>query len=128
MQRRLVYTDEVMRHLTAEYNRRAVGTGLRLASIEKAVNATPTAGDYQVPVTWYPEEMQPEEGKIVVVSISGQAGGCTYDHAFALATWVNDGLGWMIEDVELDSFEVHAWCDLEPFGGRDALAARRTDG
>lgn len=47
MQKRLVYTDELMAHLTCEYNRRAVGSGLKLAWIEKAVNDTPTAEGYE---------------------------------------------------------------------------------
>lgn len=47
MQRRLIYTDELMNHLVAEYNRKAVGTGLKLAWIEKAVNDTPTAEGYE---------------------------------------------------------------------------------
>ena len=47
MQRRLIYTDELMRHLTAEYNRRSVGTGMKLAYIEKAVNDTPTAEGHE---------------------------------------------------------------------------------
>lgn len=67
-------------------------------------------------VNWFlPDKKLPEEGKIVVATISGEAGNMTYDHAFALASWVNDGLGWMLEDMELDTFEVHAWCDLEPY-------------
>ena len=43
MQRRLVYTDELMKSITAEYNRKRTNNGLRLAWIEKAVNDTPTA-------------------------------------------------------------------------------------
>ena len=76
----------------------------------------------QVFVTWYtPDEKLPDEGKIVIASISGKAGNTDYDHAFALCTWVDDGLGWMLEDMELDDFKVHAWCDLEPYGGKEAL-------
>jgi hypothetical protein len=47
MERRLVYTDELMNHLQAEYNRKSAGFGLRLAWIEKAVNDTPTAEGYE---------------------------------------------------------------------------------
>lgn len=47
MRRRLVYTDELMRHLVTEYNRKGIGGGLRLAWIEKAVNDTPTAEGHE---------------------------------------------------------------------------------
>ena len=43
MQRRLIYTDDLMKAITAEYNRRRTGDGLKLAWIELAVNKTPTA-------------------------------------------------------------------------------------
>lgn len=71
----------------------------------------------QTIVTWHtPDEKKPEEGHIVVASVSGNGKNVTYDHAFALAEWYDDGYGWTLTDVELDSFTVHAWCDLIPYG------------
>lgn len=73
----------------------------------------------QTIVTWYtPDEKKPPEGDIVVVSISGrQNANVTFDHAFALAEWYDDGEGWTLSDIEMESFTVHAWCDLMPYGG-----------
>lgn len=74
----------------------------------------------QTIVTWYePDEKMPPEGESVVVSISGKAGNITYDHAIQLATWINDGLGWMMENEAFDNRDaqitVHAWADLHPY-------------
>ena len=73
----------------------------------------------QTIVTWHtPDEKKPPEGDIVVVSISGrQSANVTFDHAFALAEWYDDGEGWTLSDIEMESFTVHAWCDLMPYGG-----------
>ena len=70
-------------------------------------------------VTWYtPEEKLPPVGQIVVASISGFTKHTTYDHTFALVEWYDDGFGWTVpDDEELVEFVVHAWCDLEPYGG-----------
>ena len=71
----------------------------------------------EVKAVWYtPEEKLPEDGYIVVATVSGKHGHVTYDHAFALCEWYNDGLGWSLSDApELEDFVVHAWCDLEPY-------------
>ena len=73
----------------------------------------------QTIVTWYrPDEKLPPEGDIVVATVSGRRGkNITYDHAFALVSWFPDGLGFALEDIHLDEFTVHAWCDLEPYKG-----------
>ena len=78
----------------------------------------------QVIVTWYtPEEKLPEEGVITVASVSGMSKDKTiYDHAFVLVEWYeksgDDEAGWVLTDNDdLDMFTVHAWCDLEPYGG-----------
>lgn len=72
----------------------------------------------QVIVTWHtPEEKLPEEGLFVVVSFSGKAGNITYDHTFGIAEWWNDGDGWELYNAP-DEFTIHAWCDLEPYGGK----------
>ena len=78
----------------------------------------------QVIVTWYtPEEKMPPEDLIVVLSVSGKLGAVEYDHALAIGSWMDDGLGWMIEDPCLsstaDGLEVHAWADLDPYGWKD---------
>lgn len=72
----------------------------------------------QTIVTWHtPDERKPPEGDIVVVSISGmQNVNVTFDHAFALAEWYDDGEGWTLSDIEMESLTVHAWCDLMPYG------------
>lgn len=78
----------------------------------------------QVITTWYtPSEKLPKEGNIVVVTISGHTGNVTYDHAFALASYYDDGDGWALEDYVIDDFNIHAWCDLEPYGGTEAKKA-----
>ena len=72
----------------------------------------------QVIVNWYtPEEKMPEEGTFVVVTISGRAGNVIYDHTLAIGNWFEDGLGWEIDGEDFDELTVHAWADLEPYGG-----------
>ena len=72
-------------------------------------------------VTWYtPEEKLPSPGDIIPVTISGSDSRhrMIYDHAFALASWFDDGEGWQIYGLDdLDDFTIHAWCDLEPYTG-----------
>ena len=83
----------------------------------------------QVFVTWYtPEEKMPEEGEITIVSVSANIGpNVEFDHTFALAEWYDDGCGWSFTDnvaldtlamVRPEALTVHAWCDLEPYGGK----------
>lgn len=80
----------------------------------------------QTIVTWYkPSERLPKEGNIVVATISGHTGNVTYDHAFALVSYFDDGSGWMIEDYIIDDFIIHAWCDLDPYGGKEAYENKR---
>ena len=69
--------------------------------------------------TWYtPEEKIPPEGIYVVVTFSGHKGNTTYDHALAIADWIDDGEGWMLDGFNgLDDYTIHAWCDLEPYKG-----------
>ena len=72
----------------------------------------------QVLVTWYtPEEKLPPEGYMVLVTVSGTGRNVAYDHSFALAEYFDDGLGWTLETDLLDDFTVHAWADIEPYGG-----------
>ena len=73
----------------------------------------------QTIVTWHtPDEKVPPEGQIVVATISGHRPHVHYDHALALAEWYDDGEGWELTGIEtMDDLTVHAWCDLEPYGG-----------
>ena len=73
----------------------------------------------QVIVTWYtPEEKLPEEGIFVVATVSGKGPNVTYDHTLMIAKWWGEE-GWEISGLDFDTEEyvVHAWCDLEPYGG-----------
>lgn len=75
--------------------------------------------EQQVIVQWYtPDEKLPNEGDIVVATISGQAGCIYYDHALALVEYYKED-GWYMtdKDDEMDELTVHAWCDLEPYKG-----------
>jgi hypothetical protein len=71
----------------------------------------------QVIVTWYtPEEKLPPVGQFVIATISGKGEHITYDHSLTLAEWYEDG--WALtDDTKIKEFTVHAWCDLEPYGG-----------
>lgn len=72
----------------------------------------------QVIVTWHePSEKLPPNDDFVAVTISGEGPNVTYDHALMIGSWDEDG--WLIEGIDADTteFVVHAWCDLEPYGG-----------
>lgn len=73
----------------------------------------------QVIVTWYkPEEKLPPEGCTVVATISGKAGNVVYEKAMVMMDWASDGCGWLSsEGLEFEELTVHAWADLEPYGG-----------
>jgi len=73
----------------------------------------------QTIVTWFtPDEKLPPEDVFVVVTFSGRCGNISYDHALGIATWFDDGEGWLLDGApEGIEFEVHAWADLEPYQG-----------
>jgi len=73
----------------------------------------------QVIVTWYkPEEKLPPEDESVVVTASGTDENKIYDHALLIANYADDGCGWIFDDFsENAEMTVHAWADLDPFGG-----------
>ena len=73
----------------------------------------------QVIVTWYtPEEKLPPEDWYCVVSFSADDGNCHYDHALGIGVYWDDGHGWYVEGLsDKAEFTVHAWADLDPFGG-----------
>lgn len=74
----------------------------------------------QVITTWYtPEEKLPPDGVMVIATISGKVKGQNwdFDHAFAIMEYWEDS-GWEYSDgMNFDSLTVHAWCDLDPYGG-----------
>ena len=60
----LVRRDEVMKHITEEYNRRLPADGLKLAYIEKAVNEAPAAP------LWNDAKKPPEDDRYILISYS----------------------------------------------------------
>ena len=78
----------------------------------------------QVIVQWNkPTEALPKDECFVIVTVSGKCDNVTYDHAFAIANYLEDfdDGGWWFDDPLLERFRdditVHAWADLEPYGG-----------
>ena len=75
----------------------------------------------QVIVNWYtPGERLPEEGVFVVATVSGKCRNITWDHALVVAEYYAD-CGWFFDEYDPDLkhsyLTVHAWADLEPYGG-----------
>lgn len=73
----------------------------------------------QVIVEWYtPEEKCPEEDIAVVCTISGEdsKGLQRWDHALQIMYWGEES-GWYNFEYDFDELTVHAWCDLEEYGG-----------
>lgn len=76
----------------------------------------------QTIVTWYkPEEKMPPECIDVVACISFKGKHVTYDHAMVIGNWAADGDDWIFYDPLANRYKdrvtVHAWADLEPYGG-----------
>lgn len=72
----------------------------------------------QLIVTWYkPDEKMPPIDTMVVATVSGKAGNIILDHILNIATWFGDRLGWDFEGYPDAEFTVHAWADLDPYGG-----------
>lgn len=76
----------------------------------------------QVIVTWYkPKKRLPPLDCCVVVSFSGHVPGHGYENALGIGEYYPDE-GWLIDgltDEESSCMTVHAWCDIEPYGGAD---------
>lgn len=73
----------------------------------------------QVIVNWYtPEERSPENDMAVVATISGKARGGlnTFSHALVIMFY-NEKEGWYSLEYDFEELTVHAWCDLEEYGG-----------
>ena len=76
----------------------------------------------QTIVTWFkPSEKRPPEHTDVVVCISFKGDRVTYDHAMVIGNWADDDDEWLFEDPLANHYryraKVHAWADLEPYGG-----------
>ena len=78
----------------------------------------------QVIVTWSTmSEGHPADCENVPVTISGKSRCVEYDHALVMAEWSEVDEFWDFNDAELTSaweqgkITVHAWADLEPYGG-----------
>lgn len=75
----------------------------------------------QVIATWYtPKEKLPPQDCYVVVSFSGHVPGeCGYENVLGTGAYYSRE-GWLIDgltDEESSYMTVHAWCDIEPYGG-----------
>ena len=61
----------------------------------------------QVIVTWTdPADHLPADDEFVVVTVSGKFGNVTWDHAFAIGSWVPDE-GWYIEGFDPDESDAN---------------------
>ena len=71
----------------------------------------------QTIVTWRTpnERVKPPIGVSVTATVSGKKGGAIYNHVLMQVERWDDG--WKLCDAEMDELQVHAWCDLEPYGG-----------
>ena len=62
----------------------------------------------------------PPNDNFVIATVSGKVGHEIFDHTFMVANWI-EGEGWYFVEAdsenEMDEITVHAWCDLEPYGG-----------
>ena len=57
------------------------------------------------------------EGEIVVATVSYNVGSCHCDHVLEEVWWWKE-IGYELADGDdVDNLVVHAWCDLEPYGG-----------
>lgn len=72
----------------------------------------------QVIATWHtPEEKLPEDDRIVLITISSKGRLFDRDHELTTAKWFGGSTGWLILAHDCKEFTVHAWCDIEPYGG-----------
>lgn len=72
----------------------------------------------QVIVNWMePWEDTPPVGQTVLATVTGTGPGILCDHALINVKWNGENSGWEMEEVPLDEFIVHAWCDIEPYRG-----------
>lgn len=78
----------------------------------------------QVIATWYtPEEKLPEPGMIVLATVNANTTSLTWISSFMLVEYDYDDKLWYPADVlSVDSYadlvnslEIIAWCDIEPY-------------
>ena len=78
------------------------------------------ARERQVIATWYePKKKLPPTDQYVVITYSGKVGNRSFVNALGIGAYY-PGKGWFIDgldEIESDCMTVHAWCDLEPYGG-----------
>lgn len=72
----------------------------------------------QAIITWYTmDEKKPPEDTDMLVTFSGKLGHVTYEHVLAIGMW-DAYEGWVINGIPEDAeITVHAWADIEPYGG-----------
>ena len=71
----------------------------------------------QTIVTWFtPEEKLPEEDVGVQATVTAKGGNKEFIRAIITAFYCKDE-GWYELDYGFSEMIVHAWCDLEPYGG-----------
>ena len=71
----------------------------------------------QVIVTWFtPEEKLPEEDVCVLATVTATAGNKRFIRTVLPVFYCKDE-GWYELDYGFTEMKVHAWCDLEPYGG-----------
>jgi hypothetical protein len=66
---------------------------------------------------WNPRQCKPKQGQLVVATIDYKVGSCTYTRELAILTYWKDTGYEFADGSEVDDLVVHAWADLEPYGG-----------
>ena len=75
------------------------------------------AVERQTIVTWFtPEEKLPEEDVCVLATVTATAGNKRFIRTILPVFYCEDE-GWYELDYGFSEMIVHAWCDLEPYGG-----------
>ena len=59
----------------------------------------------------------PRQWQLVVGTIDYKVGSCTYTRELAILTYWKDTGYEFADGSEVDDLVVHAWADLEPYGG-----------
>lgn len=120
MNDRIVSTDAVMASICNWYNRKATKDGLRLAWIESAVNDTPT---YSAPSGWVStaDRLPEDDGYVVVFIESGKSGNISFARCIGIASYADDGAGWLLEGYPDAEVNITHWMDPpDPLGRKRA--------
>ena len=71
----------------------------------------------QTIVTWFtPEEKLPEDDVCVLATVTATVGNKRFIRTVLPVFYCKDE-GWYELDYGFSKMKVHAWCDLEPYGG-----------